>query len=183
MLRRSAARAFGTDAGRLEGAEAPPGGSRGLGADVLFEDLREALASGLRRLRDPGAAAESAPAGSPGPPSAGAESTLTLSDPRPRLEGVEFVLEGPGGRVRCSNTLRGFLRIEWEGPEGAFREIVAAERRGGSDRPIEKPLAPAPGGSRTSFRFTSVAELAERCLEFARGAARGPRAQTGDGPR
>ncbi|MGQ9592851.1 MAG: hypothetical protein ACUVYA_21435, partial [Planctomycetota bacterium] len=135
---------------------------------------------GPRRSRRRGS--RGAPAGPQGAAEGGAECPLSLSDPRPRLEGVEFVLEGPGGRVRCVNTLRGFLRVEWEGPEGAFREIVATARRGGWDRPIEKPLVPTPGGSRTSFRFTSVPELAGRCLEFAGGEREGGGLRPGTDP-
>lgn len=151
MLRRTAARAFGSDD---SSGDRVPRQRRSLAADVLFDDLREALATFLQRG---------------GPEPAAGKSEFRLSDPRPQLEGVEFVLEGPAGRVRCVNTLRGFLRVEGEKSEESFSELLAFQRHGDSHCPIVKPLPFRIGGRRTGFRFTSVPELVERYASFVLG--------------
>lgn len=188
MLRRTVLRAFG-------GAEEPGGAtSQGsptlrwsLAVDRLFEDLFSALAKALgpsrgRQLCEgasgaPGALSpqESGNVEAGGDPEGGeAEARAPetrLEGPRSRLEGYEFALEGPAGRIRCVNTLRGFLRISGE-PRGSrpWEDLVTLQRQGGSYRPVRKRMPDlrvtgSGGGRRVPFRFTSVPELARELRE------------------
>jgi hypothetical protein len=111
--------------------------------------------------------------------------SVTLSKPKPRFDGLEFLLSGPGGALRCVHTLRGFLRVRWvekadestKSERREFQELLSVQSQGGVYRPIRKPL-PAPpqeGGwaseapsrqARKSFAFTSVPELAREYFQW-----------------
>jgi hypothetical protein len=152
MLRKSAQKAFASgDPERRPPDPAPAEASLLAAVEQLFRDLLEALEKAV-----------SAGAEVEGPP-------LALSRPRPTLDGVEFVLEGPGGRLELTNTLRGFLFLRWFSPRGKGEEILSVQRHGGSYRPIQKHLPPPEAGRRVGFQFTSVAELGKEVLLRARG--------------
>jgi len=152
MLRKTAQKAFASgDPGRRPPDPAPAEASRGAAVERLFRELLEAMETAASR-----------PAGVEGP-------TLTLTRPRPTRDGVEFQLEGPGGRLELTNTLHGFLLARWSCPSGRGEEILSVQQHGGAYRPIQKQLPPPGMGRRVPFRFTSVPELAREYLRRARG--------------
>ena len=152
MLRKSAQKAFASgDPGRRAPDPAPAEASRGAAVERLFRDLLEALETAASRPADVEGSA------------------LTLSRPRPTQGGVELALEGPGGRLELTNTLRGFLLLRWFSPSGGGEELLSVQRHGGSYRPIQKQMPPPEMGRRVPYRFTSVSELARECLRRARG--------------
>jgi len=217
MLRRTVMRAFGAS----DEADLPSGGRtrRGrpairwsLAVDRLFEDvlaiLRRHVGQGVEGVREESPGGDSprseAPSGPPsGPAPAGSPTAclLSLDGPRTRLEGYEFVLEGPRGRISCVNTLRGFLRVREElrggeagavdgavgmergqafgratgtGEEPITVELITVQVQGGAYRPVRKRLAtPGRGGGagRSSFRYTSPPELAADFRRFVLGDA------------
>jgi hypothetical protein len=101
---------------------------------------------------------------------AGAESpALTFFRPRPTRDGVEFILEGAGGRLEFINTLRGFLLVRSLSPSGRGEDLLSVQTYGGSYRPIQKRLTPQESGGRAPYQFTSVSELWKEYLRRARG--------------
>ena len=176
MLRRTAAKAFGApEEGSPRGESPstfratilPPGGEsllRGRVVDRLYEELHAGMEARLRRA-------------SAGGGDAADDALGQLTRPRPRLEGLEFRLEGPSGTLRVIHSLRGFLRATYSAGSTELRggghpdELVSVERQGGEYRPIIKPLVASgersrarPEAHRSGFRFTSVAELIQRFL-------------------
>jgi hypothetical protein len=158
ILRRHAVASPG---GASEGAalEAPPSGTSPSGQTT----------SGL-----PATSGTSPISGSPRP-GAPPSGLVTLDGPRSRLEGYEFVLEGPRGRLRCVNTLRGFLRVRGElreagpqtgrgaasripslrseiagasgvGGEPITVELITIQVQGGGYRPVRKRMGTRGGG-------------------------------------
>ncbi len=176
MLRRTAARAFGAPdpSGRTGGA--PPGARRGLAVDVLFEDLREALLAAVAPPAPPAGDPPDPAAESPGPASEAppplssvpAPSPVEVSPSRPRVEGIEFTVDGPAGRLRCIHTLKGFLRVRVERRGIVSESLVTLHATAGGLRPIEKPLPRGGESVRTPFRYTSVPELVAGWLEKVR---------------
>lgn len=178
-----------------------PGIRWSLAVDRLFEDVLSLLRRSAVAAAEVGGAevggvdAGCADAGCAGvggdiPPDGAAP---RLDGPRSRLDGVEFVLEGPCGRLRCVNTLRGFLRVRREprgegGPAARTAEdLITLVSQGGGYRPVLKPLVAErhlserrrSSGGRSPFRFTSVPALAADFRRFVLGA--GPTG-AGDAP-
>ena len=180
MLRRTAAQAFGTtesqslstDGGPAAAARAP--GTRQAAVDRLFEELVDAIRAEAGRF------APTPAAGSEGDEDSGASMlaiVLTTSGPRAELDGYQFAAEGPGGCIRITNTLQGFLLVRQEA-DGALRleELLAAMRQGDAEayRPIRKPLSPTGcgelrGARKVTFRYTSVPELVREYVRLATG--------------
>jgi hypothetical protein len=109
-----------------------------------------------------------------------------LTKPRALAEGIEFFLQGRGGRLRFLYPLRGFIQVSRE-PRGEVsgeasveaqppvpvvsrpQELLLVQLQGESYRPIEKPFPPGLGQALfsrrpTPFRYTSVPELARKYL-------------------
>ena len=134
----------------MEGAlpEAQPGSRVSL-VNAVFQELQEAL--------------EKAVAGR-----TGAGGGLAVSKSRPRPDGLEFMVEGPGGSFRFLNSMDGVVRVS-RIDAGRLREerLVTIGFEGGRCRTIERTA----GIPRAPFRYSSVAAIVREMLLEAAGRA------------
>ncbi len=159
MIRRTVARAFGMsgeDRPRPEKAAGPAKPTSRIGLlNALFTELQEAFERSLREA--PGAAGGAASA------------AVQVSKARPRPEGLEFLVEGPGGSFRFLNAMDGIAWI-FRNEGGRFVEERLLSIQFEADRPraIEKPV----GLSRSPFRLTSVPGIVREFVGRAGGSRR-----------
>jgi len=147
MLRRTAAKAFGTGEGTRETVSpATRETCRDDSVKRLFQDLHQGilnLANGLR-----------------------------VSSPRPLPRGIEFILEGPGACIRFLDAQEGYIQVH-EGKSGSSpEEILSVQLQAGHFTPIRKAsrLDDREGQARrVPFRFTSIPDLAGEYVARAEG--------------
>lgn len=177
MLRKTVARAFGGQ-GREGLQDRPrPVAHRDTAIERLYRDLLEgfeALAANSAPLTVPSLGGEvpaSSPASlAPGPGASG--KPLAVTRPRPRAQGVEFCVSGPGGSFTFLNNMAGHLLIYsgLSATEGQALERLGVELRHGAYEPIRKPLA-SPGEwlprAARSYRRTSATALVAEYAELA----------------
>jgi hypothetical protein len=160
MLRKTAAKAFGTESAAESSARsARPRKDPGPFTAAVEKLLRE-LQRELERRAEPREAGAGAP--------------FTVSRPKSLADGVGIVVEGKAATVRLVDTLAGFLRVSLEMPSAIpVEELLSLELRGGAYQPVRKLPPPPPGLARrrSPFEYTSVGDLAGRYARAASDAA------------
>lgn len=179
MLRKTAAKAFGSGAGGAAPvAHTAHQTGRSEAVERVYSGLHDAFRAAMPEDAELGGA-EDAP-GSAGDEPEGdprRSGRLTLGRLHPGPGGVELTLGGPGGTFTFLNSMTGYITV-FEGASaeaGSQLELLGVQPQGGVFRPIRKPIDPGAPGSgplashRTPFRFTSVPEVAREYLVRARG--------------
>lgn len=157
MLRRTAARAF-APAPERRGTTVDPGApvDRVQAMRRTFDELRHALAEALRRQRI--ASKRETPLLSAGG-ARRAESDDGIGEARSLVEGVEFEVRTPRGKLRFRDSLDGLVHVLVAEGDG-FREIeILGVQKEGSQYRLFLRRAVL---DRTGFEFTSVPALVAR---------------------